>query len=43
MTYETASSDDLLNAAKYIRKDVVDVCVKNGAGHIAPSYLAWIF
>ena len=31
------SGKDLLNKADYIRKDVVNVCIKNGAGHIAPS------
>ncbi|HOD40136.1 MAG TPA: transketolase [Candidatus Wallbacteria bacterium] len=29
--------DDLIKKAAYIRKEVVEVCVKNGAGHIAPS------
>ncbi len=31
------SLDDLKNKADQIRADVVDVCVRNGAGHIAPS------
>ena len=31
------SNDALLKKANYIRKDLVEVCVRNGAGHIAPS------
>ncbi len=29
--------EDLIKKAAFIRKEVVEVCVKNGAGHIAPS------
>ena len=28
---------ELEKKADYIRKSLVDICVKNGAGHIAPS------
>jgi len=31
------SMEQLMHKANTIRKDIVDVCVKNGAGHIAPS------
>ncbi len=34
---EKLSIELLKKKADYIRKNVVDICIKNGAGHIAPS------
>jgi len=31
------NDEGLKRKASFIRKDIVDICVKNGAGHIAPS------
>jgi transketolase len=35
--FQTADLDQLKSIARTIRREVVSVCVKNGAGHIAPS------
>ena len=35
--YKKLSEKELIEKANFIRKDVIDVCVKNNAGHIAPS------
>jgi transketolase len=35
--YPTMNAEELQKKAIFIRRDVVEICVANGAGHIAPS------